>query len=50
METIGSSGSGQIYFRSKGTWEGYSVHPSMKPELFARQIYGIAKIERNKVL
>lgn len=35
---------------TKGTWEGYSVHSSMKPEILARQIYAIAKIERNMVL
>ena len=50
QDKIGSDGSGQIYFRSKGTWEGYSVHSPMKPEIFARQNYGITKIERNIVL
>ena len=50
QDKIGSNGSGQIYFRSKGTWEGYSVHSPMKPEIFARQNYGITKIERNIVL
>lgn len=28
---------------TKGSWDGYSVHASMKPEILARQLYAVAK-------
>lgn len=35
---------------TKGTWDGYSIRASMKPELLARQIYAIARTERRMAM
>lgn len=48
--TISLGISVKLYNGIKGTWEGYSVHSSMKPKILSRQIYAIAKTERNMVL
>lgn len=29
---------------TKGTWDGYSIHASMKPEVLAKQLYAVAKV------
>lgn len=32
---------------TKGTWDGYSIHASMKPEILAKQLYAVAKAARD---